>query len=117
MAMNRDAAFAYALAKPGAWADSPWGEDHDVAKVGTKIFLFPSKQQGEPSITIKGTAEAIEELKQRYPELARPAAYLDKRLWAQLLIADVPDDEVYELIDDSYDLVVASLPKSKRPAG
>jgi predicted DNA-binding protein (MmcQ/YjbR family) len=114
--MDREGAFAYALAKPGAWPDSPWGEDHDVAKVGDKIFLFPSKQDGLPAITIKNTAEAIEELKQRYPQYAGPAPYLNKQLWAQLLISDVPDDEVYELIDDSYDLVVAALPKAKRPA-
>ena len=30
---------AYALAKPGAWADQPWEGDH-VAKVGEKIFCF-----------------------------------------------------------------------------
>jgi predicted DNA-binding protein (MmcQ/YjbR family) len=115
--VDRDEAFAYALSKPGAWPDSPWGEDHDVAKVGDKIFLFPSSREGGvAAISIKNTAEAIEELKQRYPDYAGPAPYLNKQLWAQLLIADVPADEVCELIDDSYDLVIASLPKAKRPA-
>jgi predicted DNA-binding protein (MmcQ/YjbR family) len=114
--VDRDAAFAYALSKPGAWPDSPWGEDHDVAKVGDKIFLFPSSRDGQAAISIKNTAGAIEELKQRYPQYASTAPYLNKQLWAQLLIDDVPDDEVFELIDDSYELVVASLPKSKRPA-
>jgi predicted DNA-binding protein (MmcQ/YjbR family) len=113
--VDRDTAFAYALSKPGAWPDSPWGEDHDVAKVGEKIFLFPSSGEGDPAISIKNTAEAIEELKQRYPHHARPAPYLNKQLWAQVLIGHLPDDEVYELIDDSYELVVASLPKAKRP--
>jgi predicted DNA-binding protein (MmcQ/YjbR family) len=27
----------------------------------------------------------------------------------------LPDDEVRELIDDSYEIVVQSLPKSRRP--
>jgi predicted DNA-binding protein (MmcQ/YjbR family) len=71
--------------------------------------------QAWTAISIKNTAEAIEELKQRYPDYSGPAPYLNKQLWAQLLIADVPADEVCELIDDSYDLVVASLRRSKRP--
>jgi predicted DNA-binding protein (MmcQ/YjbR family) len=113
--VDRDTAFAYALSKPGAWPDSPWGEDHDVAKVGEKIFLFPSSREGDPAISIKNTAEAIEELKQRYPDHARPAPYLNKQLWAQVVLGHLPADVVYELIDDSYVLVVASLPKSTRP--
>jgi predicted DNA-binding protein (MmcQ/YjbR family) len=113
--MDRHAALAYALAKPGAWPDSPWGEDHDVAKVGDKIFLFPSGGDGPGSIIIKNTATAIEELKARYPEHAGPAPYLNKSLWARVLLEGLPDDEVRELIDDSYEIVVQSLPKSRRP--
>jgi predicted DNA-binding protein (MmcQ/YjbR family) len=113
--MERADAVSHALSKPGAWPDSPWGEDHDVIKVGSKIFLFPGAQDGQSSITVKNTAEAVDELKQRYPDFAGPAAYLDKRLWVRLVIEQVPDDEVIELIDDSYDLVVAKLKRSERP--
>lgn len=113
--MDSDEALRYALGKPGAWRDSPWGDDHDLAKVGSRIFLFPGRAEGRSTITVKNTEDAVAELKQRYPELARPARYLDKRLWVQLDIDAVPDDEVRELIDDSYDLVVAKLRKSERP--
>lgn len=113
--MDSDEALRYALGKPGAWPDSPWGENHDLAKVGSRIFLFPGTVDGRSSITVKNTESAVAELKQRYPELARPARYLDKRLWVQLDIDQVPDDEVFELIDDSYDQVVAKLPKKERP--
>ena len=113
--MDSDDALRYALGKPGAWPDSPWGEDHHVAKVGSKIFLFPGMLDGRNTITVKNTETAVAELTQRYPELARPARYLDKRLWVQLTIDGVPEEEVRELIDDSYDQVVAKLPKSQRP--
>ncbi|MDQ2838539.1 MAG: MmcQ/YjbR family DNA-binding protein [Actinomycetota bacterium] len=118
--MDSHAALAYALAKPGAWPDSPWGENHDLAKVGNKIFLFPGLGDhgggaGVSTITVKNTTGAVEELKSRYPEAAGPAPYLNKQLWVRLVIDQVPDDEVRELIDDSYDLVVATLPKSQRP--
>jgi predicted DNA-binding protein (MmcQ/YjbR family) len=105
----------YALAKPGAWSDSPWSEDHELAKVGSKIFLFPGRLDGHSTITVKNTEAAVAELKQRYPELAGPAPYLNKRLWVQLRIDPVPDEEVRELIDDSYDQVVAKLPRAERP--
>jgi predicted DNA-binding protein (MmcQ/YjbR family) len=113
--MDSAGAFAYALTKPGAWPDNPFHEDRELVKVAGKIFLFPGRPDGRPAITVKNTAEAIEELKQRYPTLAGPAAYLNKRLWVQLIIDGVPDDEVRELIDDSYDLVVAKLPAKDRP--
>jgi predicted DNA-binding protein (MmcQ/YjbR family) len=113
--MDSDEALQYALGKPGAWPDSPWGEGHDLAKVGSRIFLFPGKVGDRSTIIVKNTEAAVAELKQRYPELAGPAPYLNKRLWVRLQIDDVADDEVCELIDDSYDQVVAKLPKAQRP--
>jgi len=102
---------AYALAKPGAWTDSPWGEDHDVAKVGSKIFCFP----GPGTILVKNAPDKVEEFKARYPDATGPAPYLDKRLWLKVLLDGVPDQDIEELIDDSYDLVVAKLPVRERP--
>jgi len=113
--MDSADAFAYALTKPGAWPDNPFHEERELVKVASKIFLFPGQLDGRSTIIVKNTAEAVEELKQRYPTLAGPAAYLDKRLWLRLIIDGVPDDEVRELIDDSYDLVVAKLAVKDRP--
>jgi predicted DNA-binding protein (MmcQ/YjbR family) len=113
--VDAELALAYALSKPGAWLDSPWGEGHGLAKVGSKIFLFPGHQEDMSTITVKNTEAAVAELRQRYPGLAGPAPYLNKRLWVRLTIDQVPDEEVRELIDDSYDLVVAKLPKAERP--
>ena len=115
--VERSAVVAYCLAKPGAWPDSPWGEGHSVAKVGDKIFCFFG---GDPvAITVKNTREAVAEWRTRFPDHVGPAPYLNKQLWSRVLLEGPgapDDDEVCELIDDSYDLVVAGLPKSKRPA-
>jgi len=113
--VDTEQAVRYALGLPGAWPDSPWGEGHNVVKVGSKIFLFPASVDGRPAITVKNTAEAVVELGQRFPGLTGPAPYLDKRLWVRLVIDTVPDDEVRELIEDSYRLVVAKLPRRERP--
>ncbi len=114
--MDRSDIVEYCLTKPGAWLDSPWGEDDHVAKVGDKIFCFYGGEQ--LAITVKNTREAIAEWRDRYPDHAGTAAYLNKQLWNRVVLegAGAPDeDDMRELIDDSYALVAASLPKSRRP--
>ncbi len=97
-------------------ADSPWGEGDTVAKVGDKIFCFYAGPRVR--ISVKNTREAVAEWRERFPDHIGTAAYLNKQLWSQVVLdgAGAPDaDDLRELIDDSYALVVASLPKSKRP--
>jgi predicted DNA-binding protein (MmcQ/YjbR family) len=103
----------YCLAKPGAWEDQPW-EGDIVAKVGSKIFAF----LGTESVGVKCAAnrEAADEWLARYPEDARVMAYIGRSGWNTLTVgAAIPDDEIYEAIDTSYDLVVSKLPKRERP--
>jgi len=110
----------YALAKPGAWADQPWDGDQ-VAKVGDpdgggKIFAF----LGSASVGVKAGRdrdEADEWLK-RYPDDATVLPYIGRSGWNSLAIGGaIPDDEIREAVDVSYDLVVAKLPKRQRPIG
>lgn len=108
----------YCLAKPGAFADNPFGEDHWVAKVGGKIFCFYGSADGPLGIAVKNTREVVQEWRDRFPEHVGVGRYLHKQLWNQVDLATSggPDiDDVHELIDDSYRLVVESLPKAKRP--
>lgn len=115
--MQRSAIVDYCLAKPGAWLDNPWGEGDSVVKVGDKIFCFYGGDR--LAITVKNTREAVAEWRARFPEHIGAAAYLNKQLWNQVVLEGpgAPgEDDMRELIDDSYDLVVASLPKYKRPS-
>jgi predicted DNA-binding protein (MmcQ/YjbR family) len=114
--MRRKDIVDYCLTKPGAWLDSPWGDDDTVVKVGDKIFCLYGGER--LAITVKNSREAIAEWRDRFPEHVGPAAYLHKQLWNQVVLegAGAPGaEDMRELIDDSYDLVVGSLPKSKRP--
>ncbi|HZE50602.1 MAG TPA: MmcQ/YjbR family DNA-binding protein [Jatrophihabitantaceae bacterium] len=116
--MDRDAATEHCLSLPGAYLDSPWSPDHLVAKVGGKIFAFLGDPGPAFTITAKNTPEVIDEWRARFPEHAGPARYLSKTLWNQVVAAGLgapDDDEVRELIDDSYALIVAALPRAKRP--
>lgn len=111
--MSPEELVAYCLAKPGAVPDQPW-EDHLVAKVGGKIFAF----LGDGTLGVKCGRDADEaaELRQRYPDHARVMAYIGRHGWNTLVVdGTVPDDELRELVDDSYAAVVAKLPKRLRP--
>ncbi len=106
---------AHALGKPGAWADQPWEGDH-VAKVGEKIFAF----LGATGVGVKcgkGRAEADEWLAE-FPDDASVMAYIGRNGWNTLRVGGaIPEDTLREAVDTSYDLVVAGLPKSRRPEG
>jgi predicted DNA-binding protein (MmcQ/YjbR family) len=104
----------YCLAKPGAWQDEPW-EGDVVAKVGNKIFAFLGH---ETAIGLKcGDRETADLLLDRYQGAASKMAYIGKHGWNTFqLDGTIAPDEIKDLIDTSYNLIVAKLPKSKRPA-
>jgi predicted DNA-binding protein (MmcQ/YjbR family) len=111
----------YCLAKPGAWQDEPW-EGDVVAKVGNKIFAFlgPMEASGPdtpPGIGLKcGDREAADVWLDRYPGSATKSAYIGQHGWNNFLLdGSIPDDEIADLIDTSYELIVAKLPRAKRP--
>ena len=111
--MTREVLVAYCLAKPGAWEDEPW-EGDTVAKVHDKIFAF----FGSDSVGVKSglTREEADEWLARYPDDASVMAYIGRSGWNTLKVgADIPDDEIREAVDTSYDLVVSRLPKKHRP--
>lgn len=104
----------HCLGKPGAWQDEPW-EGDVVAKVGDKIFAFLG---GGEAVGLKCGAnrEEADELVDTYPDDVTKSAYIGRSGWNTVRLGGtVPDDEILELIDTSYETIVAKLPKSKRP--
>lgn len=110
----------YCLAKPGAWRDEPWEGDL-VAKVGPagkgKIFAFLGLHGDAPSIGLKcGTREEADLWLDRFPSAASRMAYIGQHGWNTFVLdGTIADDEVRELVDGSYAMVVAKLPRSQRP--
>lgn len=106
---------AHALALPGAWPDEPW-EGDPVAKVGTRpgrIFLFG----GTDGVALTLPPDDRPALVGAYPGTVGDAPYLSRRHWVRVrLPGAVPDDELLELVEDSYRLVVARLPRGQRPS-
>jgi predicted DNA-binding protein (MmcQ/YjbR family) len=114
--MTRQELLAYCLAKPGAWQDEPW-EDDVVVKVGGKIFAFLGSGPGSAvGLKCGATREVADEWLLRYPHDASVMAYIGRSGWNTLQAGGaIPDDELREAIDASYDAVVARLPKKDRP--
>jgi predicted DNA-binding protein (MmcQ/YjbR family) len=117
--MTRAELLAYCLARPGAWPDEPWDGDV-VAKVGPKIFAFLGSDTAALSVGLKcaATRDAADEWLARYPDDASVMRYIGRSGWNTLRVGGaIPDDEIREAVDASYDAVVSKLPRKDRPAG
>jgi predicted DNA-binding protein (MmcQ/YjbR family) len=116
-AVTVDELVDYCLAKPGAAEDYPWGDEELVAKVGGKGFAFIWLAGATVGVKCGRDAAEAALWRQRYPDSISMSGYIGRFGWNTVrLDGDVPEDEIRELVDASYDAVVAKLPKSKRPA-
>jgi len=115
--VKHDELLSYCLAKPGAWQDEPW-EGDVVVKVGSKIFAFlGSEPVSSVGLKCGPTREAADEWLLRYPDDASVMAYIGRSGWNSLRTGGaIPDDELREAVDTSYDAVVSKLPKKEHPA-
>ena len=105
---------AHCTGKPGAWIDEPW-EGDIVVKVGSKIFAFIGGESSA-SVGLKcgPNREVADEWMHRYPGAATVMAYIGRNGWNNLSYADgvIPDEELLEAVDASYDTVVSKLPNA-----
>jgi len=115
---------AACLAQPEAELTRPFGDDVMVFKIASKMFaLVPDNpvpnntapnNTAPPSISLKGDPLDNEMLRQRF-DAVTGGYHLNKKHWNTIVSnGEVPDQELKNLIEDSYDLVVAGLPKPKR---
>ncbi|HZE37610.1 MAG TPA: MmcQ/YjbR family DNA-binding protein [Stackebrandtia sp.] len=105
------------LRLPGAVEEFPFPRYPDVSvfKVGGKMFAISTLDEEPLSVGLKCDPELAVQLRDTHPEII-PGYHLNKRHWNTVrLDGDLPPDFVDELITDSYDLVVAKLPKRSRP--
>jgi predicted DNA-binding protein (MmcQ/YjbR family) len=105
---------AVCTAKPGAAEDYPFGDEVAVFKVAGRMFALVPLGEVPGSVSLKCDPELAIHLRGRYAGVT-PGYHLSKRHWNTVTLdGSVPDEEVRELIDHSYDLVVAGLTKVQR---
>ncbi|MBB5158429.1 MmcQ/YjbR family DNA-binding protein [Saccharopolyspora phatthalungensis] len=105
---------AACLAFAGAREEFPFDEANSVFKVAGKIFAI-SRLGGSPlRVSLKCEPELAIQLRATYPAVT-PGYHLNKRHWNTVVLdGSMPDPLVLDLVEDSYDLVVAGLPKREQ---
>jgi predicted DNA-binding protein (MmcQ/YjbR family) len=112
---NAESLSSYCLSKSEAEAGYPFGPGVLVMKVGGKIFAIIGEDEAPVSISLKCEPEIARVLRASYGAV-KPGYHLNKRHWNTVTLdRDAPLEEVFQWIDDSYDLVVDSLPRRARP--
>lgn len=106
---------AVAEGLPGVSHGRPFVEKLDVYKVAAKVFLIVTDDPAEAIITVKAEPEHARALQQDYPSI-EPGRYLDKTHWTSVgggprITADLVED----LVAGSYELVLDSVPRARRP--
>ena len=101
---------ALCRAKPGAAEGYPYGPGALVMKVAGKVFAIIADHADPPEISLKCEPHIAVALRQSYGAV-RPGYHLNKRHWNTVTADGTADAELPDWIDDSYDLVVAKLPR------
>lgn len=105
---------SFCLSFPGATEDLPFDENTLCFKVMGKIFSICDIDEFE-SINLKCDPVKAIELREIYPGLVIPGYHMNKKHWNTVSMQDsLPDERIKEWITDSYNLVVAKLPKRER---
>ncbi|WP_405936667.1 MmcQ/YjbR family DNA-binding protein [Streptomyces sp. NBC_00726] len=104
---------AFCLSFNASAEEFPFGPEASVFKVLGKMFAL-SALDGRPlTVNLKCDPDEAVRLREEY-EAVVPGWHMNKRHWNTVTVAGLPDAKLRELIEDSYDLVVAGLPKADR---
>jgi len=98
----------------GAREDFPFDAETSVFKVGGKMFALSNLKSDPLQVSLKCDPDFAEHLRRTYPAVT-PGYHLAKRHWNTITLdGSISDEMLIDLIRDSYDLVVAKLPKVQR---
>jgi len=109
--MDIESLRTYCLQKKGVTESFPFDEETLVFKVGGKMFALTGINSKPLSVNLKCDPEHAVILREKYSAIA-PGYHMNKQHW-NTVTADgtLSDKFLFQLIDDSYDLIVQSLPK------
>jgi predicted DNA-binding protein (MmcQ/YjbR family) len=105
------------LGFPGAYEDFPFGPETSVFKVEGKLFAISALRSEPLRVSVKCEPELAESLRGSYPDAVTPGYHLNKRHWNTVLCSGrgaISDSMVRDMVEDSYDLIVAAMPARKR---
>ncbi|MFG2571458.1 MmcQ/YjbR family DNA-binding protein [Streptomyces sp. NBC_00704] len=93
----------------------PFRPEIPVFKVLGRMFALSWAGERPLKVNLKCDPEDAVRLRADHPDLIGPGYHMNKRHWNTVTVdGGLPDRLVRELIEDSYDLVVAGLPRAER---
>ena len=108
--MNIESFRNHCIQKPGTTEEFPFGGNTLVFKVMGKMFALTDVDEFV-FINLKCDPEESVKLREQYPGVT-PGYHMNKQLWNSILTdGSIPENLVVQLIDDSYNLITASLPR------
>lgn len=106
---------SHCLSKPAAEESTPFGPEILVYKVAGKVFALTNPSDFPPRVNLKCDPDRATELREQF-ESVIPGYHMNKKHWNTVILdGSLPARLVRELVDHSYELVVSTLTKSKRP--
>jgi predicted DNA-binding protein (MmcQ/YjbR family) len=112
--MNVEEIREYCISKTGVEESFPFDNETLVFKVGGKIFLLMGINANPIQFNVKCEPQKAIDLREKY-SFVLPGYHMNKAHW-NTVICDgrATKKHVFEWIDDSYNLIVKSLPKKQR---
>ncbi|MCS7463879.1 MmcQ/YjbR family DNA-binding protein [Paenibacillus doosanensis] len=115
MNMNHERLIELGLTYYGTSLRYPFDPDMPVLYVRNKIFALLGKQQGVESVNLKTLPDEAWLQRETYPGAVIPGYHMNKKHWNTVILSGtVPDDVLVTMFRESYELVVAKLPKAER---
>ncbi|WP_440708647.1 MmcQ/YjbR family DNA-binding protein [Herbiconiux sp. YIM B11900] len=113
--ISRGEALEVCAGLPATTEERPFGPETSVFKVVGKVFALTDLESEPATLTLKAAPPHAEALVREHPWII-PGYHMNKKHWVTLTLGPGSDAAlVADLIVNSYDLVVAGLPRAKRP--
>ena len=112
--MNLEELREYCLSLPHVTEDMPFGEDILVFRICNRIFVLTSLESVPLRVSLKCDPERAIELREQYPDKIIAGYHLNKKHWNTVLLEGLPLALIKEMIQHSYDQVLAKVPKKER---
>ena len=104
----------YLLRKKGTTSSYPFDETTLVFKVMNKMFILVTEDGTPLHINLKCDPEEAQILRGLHTSIM-PGYHMNKEHWNTVILdGSLPDELIYKMIDDSYNLVVKGLKKADR---
>ena len=114
--MNIEAFREYCMRKKGVTEEFPFDAETLVFKVMGKMFALAPLERIPSQANLKCDPERSIELREIHDGVITPGFHMSKVHWNTLFLEQLPPRLITELIDHSYELVVAKFTRKLKAA-